>query len=89
MKVIMANNSGHVSGGFEPRYSVLRLDGNPSHPDSRYLVLNYSGSDPHAIVAIGAYADSIESENPEFASDLREAILDPQNSPPQHPFSNS
>jgi hypothetical protein len=57
------------TGGFEDRYRVTRTDGKPIGADRRYLVLAYDGSDPHALQAIAAYADSIDAENPQMAND--------------------
>ena len=77
--------SRYATGGFTERFCVVRLDGKPTRPESRYIVLDYSGADPHAIKALQVYADSVESENPEFAADIRKALLDPRNGPAQHP----
>ena len=59
------------TGGFEDRFRVTRTDGKPIDPARRYIILDYAGSDPHAAVALNAYADSIEGENPAMAADLR------------------
>lgn len=72
-------------GGFTERFCVTRLDGKPTRPEARYIVLDYSGADPHAIKALQVYADSVESENSAFADDIRRALLDPKNGPAQHP----
>ena len=70
-------------GGFEDRFRVTRTDGKPCRADARYLILDYAG-DPHAKAAIAAYADSIEGENPAMASDLRDALVNPERYPAQH-----
>jgi len=75
---------GYTQHGFEDRFRVSRVDGQPINHKARYLVLDYSGRDPHAVVAIAAYADSIEIENPVMASDLRAALKDPTAFPAQH-----
>jgi hypothetical protein len=72
-----------TSGGFEDRFTVVRNDGKVNI-EARYLVLDYSGRDPHAIPAIKAYADSIESDNPQMAANLRDALENPQNYPHQN-----
>lgn len=72
------------TGGFEDRFRVTRTDGKPIYPTRRYIVLDYAGSDPHAIVALRAYADSIAPENPEMAADIRDALADPKAWPAQH-----
>jgi hypothetical protein len=75
---------GYTQHGFEDRFRVSRVDGQPINPKARYLVLDYSGRDPHAVVAIKAYADSIEAENPAMAADLRAALARPADFPSQH-----
>lgn len=72
-----------VEGGFEDRFRVIRTDGKPIRADARYLVLDYAG-DQHAKVAVAAYADSIEAENPAMAADLRKALVTPELFPAQH-----
>ena len=72
-----------TSGGFTDRFVVTRKDGKVNI-EARYLVLDYTGRDPHAIPAIRAYADSIESENPQMAADLRDALANPDKYPHQN-----
>lgn len=71
------------TGGFEARFNVTRTDGKACRPEARYLVLDYAG-DPHAKAAITAYADSIETDNPAMAADLRQALVTPDKFPAQH-----
>ncbi|WP_374413322.1 hypothetical protein [Novosphingobium colocasiae] len=73
-----------TSGGFEDRFCVTRRDGKPVRSDARYIVLDYAGADPHAVVALNAYANSIEADNPQMASDLRSALKSPFHWPAQH-----
>lgn len=73
-----------TTGGFEDRFRVTRRDGKPIRAEARYIVLDYSGADPHAVKALQAYADSIEGENPQMAADLRQAIVNPAAWPSQH-----
>ena len=72
------------NGGFEDRFRVTRTDGKPIRETARYLVLDYSGADPHAIEAIKTYAQSIRDENSRMADDLLAAIETPENFPSQH-----
>lgn len=75
---------GFTQGGFEERFRVTRVDGKPINAKARYLILDYSGRDPHARVAISEYARSIETENPQMAADLRDALDHPERWPAQH-----
>jgi hypothetical protein len=77
-------DSRFVQGGFEDRFTVTRKDGKPCNPTARYIVLDYSGRVPHALVALNAYADSVEIDNPTMASDIRAALADPESWPAQH-----
>lgn len=83
------SQSRYSSGAFSERFAVVRLDGNPTRPEARYMVLDYSGADPHAVVALKAYADSVEAENAEFAQSIREALANPADGPAQHPCADS
>lgn len=71
-------------GGFEDRFTVTRKDGKPIRADARYLVLDYSGADPHAKLAIEVYAASVRSDNIRLATDLRDALSTPSEWPTQH-----
>ncbi|QXV73613.1 hypothetical protein [Rhizobium phage RHph_X2_30] len=77
--------SRYAKGGLEERFIVERADGQPIDPSRRYsLVLDFSGADPHALVAALAYANSVETENPTLAADIRSAIANPASAPKQH-----
>lgn len=76
--------TGFLNGGFEDRFRVTKVDGSPINPAARYLVLDYSGRDPHAVSAIKVYAESIRSDNPAMSSDLLAALDNPENFPAQH-----
>jgi hypothetical protein len=53
---------------FFQKFNVTRVDGKPlEYP---WFVLRYT-VDPHARVALAAYANSVEAELPGLASDLR------------------
>ncbi|PQM45691.1 hypothetical protein C1Y40_04135 [Mycobacterium talmoniae] len=56
--------------GLYDKYRVERADGKAKGP---YFVLAYT-TDPHAAVALAAYADSCEADYPMLAADLREAL---------------
>ncbi|OHV03700.1 hypothetical protein [Mycobacterium talmoniae] len=56
--------------GLYGKYCVERADGKDKGP---YFVLAYT-SDPHAAVALAAYAKSCEGDYPMLAADLREAL---------------
>lgn len=74
-------------GGLEPRFTIERIDGKPIPADRRYsMVLDFSGADPHAVVAANAYADSIEATNPDLAAGIRAALAAPANAPAQHRY---
>jgi hypothetical protein len=73
-----------TTGGFEDRFRVTRTDGKSINASRRYIVLDYAGNDPHAIVALKAYATSILEENPQMAFDVMRAIVSPSAFPSQH-----
>jgi hypothetical protein len=68
--------SRYGKGGFSPRFVVTRTDGKPCRSEARYMVLDGSGADPHAVKAIRAYAASVAAENGDLARDLY-AMLEP------------
>lgn len=82
-------NSEYAVGGFEERFTIERADGEPISPDARYIVLDYSGRDPHAIKALEVYAESVQAENPKFAEEIRSALKDPSTGPVQHRYAES
>ena len=77
-------SNGYTQGGYEPRFIVARTDGQPIKAERRYMVLDFAGSDPHAIGALYFYAASVQIENPQLAADIRKHLGDPVNAPPQH-----
>lgn len=81
---IAGPQKGYTQGGFEDRFRVSRVDGKPINAKARYLVLDYSGRDLHAVRAIEAYAESVEHENPGLAKDLWCALDNPEAWPAQH-----
>lgn len=68
------SESRYKSGGFEPRFVVTRTDGKPCPPDARYMVLDGSGRDRHATMALRVYALSVRGENPTLADDLERMV---------------
>jgi len=80
-------DSRYARGGLEPRFIIERADGQPITVSRRYsLVLDFSGADPHALVAAEAYAASVEAENPALAAGIRAAVADPSSAPAQHRY---
>lgn len=63
-----------ADGGFEPRFIVRRADGNPCRPDARFMVMDGSGADPHAWLALKVYAASVRSVNAKLADDLERML---------------
>ena len=53
------------------KFNVTRDDGTPVDPPWFVLCIE---RDPHARVALAAYADSVEAELPQLAADLRAEI---------------
>lgn len=66
--------SRYGAGGFSPRFVVRRKDGKPCRAEARYMVLDGSGADPHALLALKVYAASVRAENPELADDLERML---------------
>ena len=64
---------GYMNGGLKRKYIITKTNGKSIDPDAVYFVLRVD-KDPHAIPALKAYADSVEKDNPEFASDIRALI---------------
>lgn len=75
--------SRYATGGFEDRFRVTRTDGKAIGADRRYIVLDYA-NDPHAKAALAVYADHIAAENPQMATDLFDALNNPEKYPAQH-----
>lgn len=73
-EVMAEEKSRYASGGFSPRFVVTRTDGKPCRESARYMVLDGSGADRHAWLALKVYAASVKSENPELAADLEKML---------------
>lgn len=74
------------TGGYEPRFIVERVDGQPIPSDRRYMVLAFDGSDPEAVRALWAYASFKEEKNPKLANDIRVNLSNPKDAPAQHRY---
>jgi hypothetical protein len=73
-------------GGYEPRFVIERVDGQPIPSDRRYMVLSFDGSDPEAVRALLAYASFKEDKNPKLALDIRVNLSNPKDAPAQHRY---
>jgi hypothetical protein len=72
------------TGGFEDRFRVTRVDGQPINAERRYIVLAYDGSDPEALQALYEYAELKAEKNPQLAADIKQALVNPTAFPSQH-----
>ena len=65
--------------GYYEKFQVIRKDTGEEVTGFRFTLL--PDHDEHAVVALRAYADSCEAENPSLAHDLRERLdaLPPRN----------
>ncbi len=73
-------------GGYEPRFTIERTDGQPISSERRYMVLSFDGSDPEAIEALLFYASLKADTNPQLAADIRANIENPVSAPAQHRY---
>jgi hypothetical protein len=74
------------TGGYEERFVIERVDGQPIHPDRRYMVLAFDGSDREASMALAYYAWLKRQTNPVLADNLCDHILNPKDAPKQHRY---
>ncbi|QWY83316.1 hypothetical protein [Rhizobium phage RHph_X3_2] len=74
------------TGGYEPRFTIERTDGQPIPADRRYMVLAFDGSDPEAAEALRYYASLKVAINPQLANDLFQHLAFPANAPAQHRY---
>ncbi len=68
--------AGYEHGGWKNKYFIQKRGKHGLRPvakRAKYFVLRFD-KDPHARVAMAAYADSVESVNPKFAEDIRKKI---------------
>ena len=62
------------TGGYDPkRYITMKGDGTPVDPKGEYFTLRID-TDPHARRAVETYANSVQTENPQLAVDLRNLL---------------
>lgn len=66
-------------GEFEKnKYIIKKSNGNPMDPSGKYFVLKYfslySTYDPHAIIALKAYAEAVKRDNPLFADQIEKEL---------------
>lgn len=80
------DNSRSNTGGYEPRFTIERTDGQPIPSDRRYMVLSFDGSDSEAVKALLAYASFKEEKNPQLARDIRSHLSNPKDAPAQHRY---
>lgn len=66
-------SEGYKRGGLKLKYIITKSSGNPVDKDAKYFVLRYD-IDPHARNALAAYAESVEKDNLQLASDLRQEV---------------
>jgi hypothetical protein len=60
------------------KYIIQKSNGNPVDPSARYFALKYfalnSSHDPHAIIALKAYAEAVRRDNPLFADQIEKEL---------------
>lgn len=66
----MAN---YKHGGYEKKYIINKRSGKQVDPSADYFVLRLD-KDPHAIVALESYANSVKVDNEELYNDLIKKI---------------
>ncbi|MCK5606510.1 hypothetical protein KAR91_31700 [Candidatus Pacearchaeota archaeon] len=59
----------YKKGGWEEKYIIQKANGKPTDEEAQYFVLRFD-VDPHARIALKAYADSVLNDNPKFAMDI-------------------
>lgn len=64
---------GYKKGGLKDKYEVRKTNGKPVDPEAWYFLLRVD-HDIHAQKAAMCYADSVESENPVLAYELRTKV---------------
>lgn len=69
------SSGGYLHGGFRQKYNLTKVNGHPIDPGAKYFVLRYDAEgDPHARVALEAYASSVRSDNPQLSGDIFEEL---------------
>jgi len=65
--------SSYKEGGYDSKYIIAKKNGNAIDPKADYFVLRLD-EDPHALVALFAYAKSVSRVNKKLAEDLLDKI---------------
>lgn len=82
-------SQGYLKGGWRDKYFITKQihDENGvmigirfTEPNAKYFVMRFD-EDPHARVAMYAYAASVQLDNPEFDKDIRKQLLATHDSP--------
>ncbi len=63
--------SDYKRGGLDRKYIITKTSGKPIDPEAEYFVLRLD-EDPHARVALAAYAQSVKSDNRALSFDLKQ-----------------
>ena len=66
--------SNYKQGGWDEKYTIHHKDGTPVSEGKVRFVLNLT-TDPHARVAMEAYAQSVSSDNPQLAADIDQTLF--------------
>lgn len=70
-------NEGYKHGGFRQKYYITKVSGRPIDEGAKYFVLRYDAEgDPHARVALEAYARSVVVDNYTLANDILKELED-------------
>jgi len=71
------SSGGYKHGGFRQKYHLEKVSGRPIDPGAKYFVLRYdSEGDPHARVALKAYAESVVVDNYQLSNDIIKELED-------------
>lgn len=62
----------HDARGYYSKFTVIRRETGEEVTDATFTLI--PASDPHARVALAAYAEACEEDNPGLARDLRELL---------------
>lgn len=65
--------SNYKHGGYDKKYIITKKSGKPINPNADYFVLRVD-KDPHALVALESYANSVKVDNMELYNDLIQKI---------------
>ena len=65
--------SNYKHGGYEIKYIIKKTNGKPIDPKADYFVLRLD-KDPHALVALQVYMESVKHDNNILAIDLYDVL---------------